>query len=166
MIRFLSLLLFLVCFKSSAQVPNLIENGDFTKGKAGWEGKGRIIKLKEGKEAIDGNPALMIELDNKKEQRISQIFKVSKETKSVKIHYKIRTSSDFESSSANAMDVTLWGGNTHFDGLVYREKLERTEEWKEKKASTEIVTDKIGIEITLKPGKGKIYFDDFFAEAN
>lgn len=148
----------------SAQVANLISNGDFSKGQSGWETKGRIVKLKNGKEDSEGNPALMIQLDNKKEQIFSQLFKLPRGSKSVKINYKIITSNDLEPSPIS-MNVILWGGNTSFDGLIYKEKVERLNEWQEKSASTDVITDKVGIQIKIKPGNGKIYFDDFVAEA-
>ncbi|MBX7156991.1 MAG: hypothetical protein K1X66_01200 [Verrucomicrobiae bacterium] len=149
-----------------AQMPqfNLVENGDFTKGKAGWETKGKIVKLKEGKEATDGDPALMIELDKKKEQTFSQLFKIPKGVGFIKIRFQVRTSDDFEMASSQPMEVTMWGGNAHFDALVHHEKLERSTEWQERWVSTDATTEKVGIQVTLKPGKGKVYFDNFVSE--
>ena len=146
--------------------PNVIGNGDFTKGKVGWETKGRIVKLKEGKEASEGNPTLMIELDKKKEESFHCVFDVPRGTKSVKVRFKILTSQDFEVQESQPLITTLNAGTAQYDGLIRRQELGKSTEWQEKRASVSaIATERVGLVVSLRPGKGKVYFDDFVAEA-
>lgn len=170
MTKLIGLLLFLLCLKIQAQIlsPNILANGDFTRGKAGWEGEGRIVKLKEGKEITDGNPALVINLDKKKEQSFHCMIDLPRGTKSVKLTFKVLTSENYEVQESQPLITILRAGTAQYDALIHRQGLEKKNfEWQEKKASiSPIATERMGIVVTVRPGKGKVYFDDLVAEAS
>ncbi|MEZ5404959.1 MAG: hypothetical protein R3F23_01930 [Verrucomicrobiia bacterium] len=165
---YFSLFLFLILSQLQGQVlsPNVLANGDFTKGKAGWQGEGRIVKIKEGKENTEGNPALVINLDKKKEQSFHCLAEIPKGTKSVKLSFKILTSEDYEVQESQPLITILRAGTAQYDALIRRQALEKQVEWQEKRASiSPIATERMGIVVTIRPGKGKVYFDDLVAEA-
>lgn len=162
-------LLIFILVRLSAQVlnPNILSNGDFTRGKASWEGEGRIVKLKEGKEVTDGNPALAIDLDKKKEQSFHCMADLPRGTKSVKLFFKVLTSENYEVQESQPLITILRAGTAQYDALIRRHGLEKKSfEWQEKHASiSPVTTERMGIVVTLRPGKGKVYLDDLVAEA-
>ncbi|MBN1673037.1 MAG: hypothetical protein JXR37_18470 [Kiritimatiellae bacterium] len=80
---------------SAADAPeNLVDNGDFSKGKFKWKGDARAATLDASKESPAGNPCLSVVLDKKDSSFVSQKIRIPREATTLKVDLRLRFEED------------------------------------------------------------------------
>lgn len=180
---FLAPLLFAAYLSTShAEPENLLDNGDFSKGRAGWETDGKVVELtpdgKAGAEpdpfavnapvAAAANKVLVVKLEKSKSREIAHEFKVPHDAQGVKLKFRVMPDEEFDSKANAVGALTIKFMRTDGSSIFYSIPVQaKPNEWKEfaiKCGELGKATD-LTLRIEIKPGKGTLTFDDFVLEA-
>ena len=178
---------------SHAQVAkpakNLLNNGDFTAGIVHWKGDGKAevfkpvpgpdaaksatpapasppLGLASAKPGADADRSYCVTL-GARSQTFSQTFSVPRNTKNIRISFRVRTGDGFMTGRAalGALQFRLRypdGNQSLFD-----RKLERSAEWQPVTDDYTLTapTRNLDLIVEVFPGAGQLYFDDFVIES-
>jgi hypothetical protein len=152
---------------------NLIRNGDFSKGKSGWDGDGSVQEI----EGYEGGKALRVKLSRSDVKYLTTNLEKTSKFSALNIKFKAKTSEDFERNKG--LEKLDRDGNTHQmipDGsafsielvgsgyFIYKPfKLKELNEWQDFSVTIpNTARGDAGLRFNffVPPGRGELYFDD------
>ncbi|MBN1669928.1 MAG: hypothetical protein JXR37_02770 [Kiritimatiellae bacterium] len=148
---------------------NLLKNGDFGRLLSFWRSDGKVVKLDVTEAKPDGNPALEIKLHPKRNQSLSQKFKVDKDVRVLKLRFRVKKGDGYKPGAPTIGDLTLTfhreDGRSR--GATYlHSRLNDYKNWQDVSWTFGQLEDakRMTIEVETLPGEGVLYFDDFVIE--
>lgn len=143
---------FIIC-----PAENLVKNGDFERGDAGWHGDFNLEIMTDGGAA---NKVLAVEVDNKDNRSFEyqKSLKV-KGLKAVRVSFRVRTSEDYVDATGRGVSLVLERDNTYFDQVF---PIQPSLAWKYCYWDFDAIDESktLELEMLIKPGRGTLYFDD------
>lgn len=148
---------YLILSLSSWAEVNLLNNGNFSQDKSGWQTRGQIVTLTQG----GINRVLEIKLNPKEKQVISTKIRIGEKTQAVVFSLKIKLLPGFMAQTREIEALQFGVKEEDGSGSFSGNNLKSVEEWQEFSYEFDQLNGRnLELQIIISPGVGSVYLDD------
>jgi len=134
---------------------NLLRNGDFEHGKAGWESRGKVI-------SVDSRNVLELDTTRRELQSLITEVKTARDMRLLKITFEVKAGEGFTADGASAGDFRMRISKPH--GHAFRDiTLKPGGGWQTIRWDRDVIEGQrdFTFEIIARAGTGPLYFTNF-----